>query len=66
MDAHTIYPWIHQYCNNKSGDDQIRSVTFPDINPASLPNDTPFPMVAGDFLDIYTDNGMFTTHFPII
>ena len=25
----TVYPWVHQYTNNLSHEDQIKSVTFP-------------------------------------
>jgi len=48
-----IYPWIHQYCNNFSNEDVISSVTFPDVDPGSLPEDAQFSMVAGDFLEVY-------------
>ena len=53
---HTFYPWIHSYCNNLSSKDQIRPVTFPDISPStSLPSDANFSMIAGDFLEVYSD-----------
>lgn len=50
----TVYPWVHQYCNNRSGDDVTRAVKFPDISP-SLSEDTNFSMIAGDFLEVYSD-----------
>ncbi|ELU06434.1 hypothetical protein CAPTEDRAFT_141416 [Capitella teleta] len=51
----TLYPWIHQFSNNLSSNDQIRAVTFPDINPSHLPVYGHFSMAAGDFLDVYTE-----------
>ena len=57
MNTQTVYPWIHQYCNLKSSQDQLRPVHFPDVNPSSLPPETPFFMMAGDFLEIYNDSG---------
>ena len=47
----TIYPWIHQYTNNLAIDDQIKPVTFPDIDPLEMPKDANFSMIAGDFLE---------------
>ncbi|XP_065166851.1 carnosine N-methyltransferase-like [Atheta coriaria] len=49
-----IYPWIHQYCNNLSAENQTISVRFPDVLP-KLDLDNKFSMVAGDFLEVYTD-----------
>jgi carnosine N-methyltransferase len=54
---YTIYPWLNQYCNNLKFENQIRSVSFPDVSPFSLPRDSQFSMVAGDFLEVYTDEG---------
>ncbi|XP_053466485.1 carnosine N-methyltransferase isoform X1 [Ictalurus furcatus] len=54
--AMTLYPWIHQFSNNKMSGDQTRAVTFPDINPHSLPPDSDFSMTAGDFLEVYTES----------
>ncbi|KAM8865854.1 carnosine N-methyltransferase [Synchiropus picturatus] len=51
----TLYPWIHQYSNNKKSSDQIRPITFPDVNPQSLPLSSDFSMVAGDFVEVYSD-----------
>ncbi|KAM4616995.1 carnosine N-methyltransferase isoform 2-T2 [Polymixia lowei] len=51
----TLYPWIHQLSNNKKGSDQTRPITFPDVNPQSLPPSADFSMVAGDFLEVYTE-----------
>ncbi|CAK9139389.1 unnamed protein product [Ilex paraguariensis] len=32
----TIHPWIHSNCNSLSDSDQLRSVSIPDIHPASF------------------------------
>ncbi|TSR04274.1 Carnosine N-methyltransferase [Bagarius yarrelli] len=52
----TLYPWIHQFSNNKMSHDQTRGVTFPDVKPHHLPPDSDFSMTAGDFLEVYTDS----------
>ncbi|XP_033947327.1 carnosine N-methyltransferase isoform X2 [Pseudochaenichthys georgianus] len=41
--------------NNKKSSDQTRPITFPDVNPQSLPRDADFSMVAGDFVEVYRD-----------
>lgn len=51
----TLYPWIHQFSNNKRSADQTRPITFPDVNPQSLPHTSDFSMVAGDFQEVYTE-----------
>ncbi|XP_052826104.1 carnosine N-methyltransferase-like isoform X1 [Octopus bimaculoides] len=53
--AHKLYPWIHQWINNKTSADQIEPVSFPDVNPADLPANSNFSMAAGDFLEVYTE-----------
>jgi len=50
----TIHPWIHQFANNFNPDDVTKSVKFPDTDP-SLHQDSNFSMVAGDFLEVYSD-----------
>lgn len=57
VNALTLYPWIHQFSNNKKSSDQTRPIRFPDVNPQSLPLDSDFSMVAGDFVEVYTDSG---------
>lgn len=57
--ALTLYPWIHQFSNNKMSSDQTRPVSFPDVNPQSLPADSDFSMVAGDFQEVYSEPGEF-------
>ncbi|KAM4578796.1 carnosine N-methyltransferase [Fundulus diaphanus] len=51
----TLYPWIHQFSNNKKSSDQTRPIRFPDVNPQSLPLNTDFSMVAGDFVEVYSE-----------
>lgn len=53
----TIFPWLNNFNNLKCLKDQIRGVKFPDVNPSSLPEDSSFSMIAGDFLDVYTSPG---------
>ncbi|MED6285978.1 Carnosine N-methyltransferase [Characodon lateralis] len=54
--ALTLYPWIHQFSNNKKSSDQTRPIRFPDVNPQSLPLNTDFSMVAGDFMEVYSES----------
>lgn len=49
---YTIYPWVHQYVNNLTRHDQVRSITFPDVSPTQSPPKGTFNMVAGDFLQV--------------
>lgn len=54
VDGYKIHPYIHEFCNNKSSKDQLKSVSFPDVDPGSLPEDAKFSMAAGDFLDVFS------------
>ncbi|XP_028270120.1 carnosine N-methyltransferase isoform X2 [Parambassis ranga] len=56
VNALTLYPWIHQFSNNKKSSDQTRPIRFPDVNPQSLPPSADFSMVAGDFVEVYTES----------
>lgn len=51
----TIYPYIHQTCNNRKSEDQVRPVLIPDVDPTDVPPNLNFSMAAGDFLEIYTE-----------
>lgn len=51
----SFYPYIHQYHNNLLSSDQLTRLTFPDVNPCDLPEDSNFSMVAGNFIEIYTE-----------
>ncbi|XP_050316066.1 carnosine N-methyltransferase [Anthonomus grandis grandis] len=53
VDEYLIYPWIHQYCNNHSVDDQLTTAKFPDVKPMPSAEGN-FSMTAGDFLEVYT------------
>lgn len=54
---YTIYPFVHQYVNNLTRQDQIRSITFPDVSPTQNPpkGKATMNMIAGDFLQVYTE-----------
>lgn len=56
--CHTLHPWLGQYSNNWSSRHQLQPVTVPDINPALLPRYGLFSMAAGDFLQVYTEEGL--------
>lgn len=49
---YTIYPWVHQYVNNAKREDQVKSITFPDVSPTQDPPTGEFHMIAGDFLQV--------------
>ncbi|XP_063345805.1 carnosine N-methyltransferase isoform X2 [Pelmatolapia mariae] len=55
VNALTLYPWIHQFSNNKRSSDQTRPIRFPDVNPQSLSLSADFSMVAGDFVEVYNE-----------
>ncbi|MEE6459399.1 hypothetical protein FKM82_000622 [Ascaphus truei] len=63
INAFKLYPWIHQFSNNRRSADQIRPVYFPDVNPHNLPSNANFSMTAGDFQEIYTDHSPLLYHF---
>ncbi|KAG8455258.1 hypothetical protein GDO86_001454 [Hymenochirus boettgeri] len=56
INAFKVYPWIHQFSNNKKSADQIRPAYFPDVDPNGLPPTANFSMTAGDFQEIYSEN----------
>uniref|UniRef100_A0A182RP54 carnosine N-methyltransferase n=1 Tax=Anopheles funestus TaxID=62324 RepID=A0A182RP54_ANOFN len=51
----TIYPWVHQFVNNLSQQNQLVPVMFPDVSPRKFPPKGTMNMVAGDFLQVYRD-----------
>lgn len=65
-DSNTIYPWVHQYTNNMKQEDQLKAVTFPDIDPANIPSSTRFSMLAGDFLEVYNANEYYGTQDCVV
>ncbi|XP_052557339.1 carnosine N-methyltransferase isoform X2 [Tympanuchus pallidicinctus] len=58
-----LYPWIHQFSNNRRSADQIRPIYFPDVDPHSLPSGSNFSMTAGDFQEIYSECSPLLYHF---
>lgn len=54
VNSFKIHPYIHNFCNNVSDEDQLQPISFPDVDPNQLPEDRKFSMVAGDFLDVYS------------
>lgn len=51
----TIHPFVHDFSNVYKLEDVFRSVTIPDICPSDeLNEDSDFSMVAGDFVDVYS------------
>ncbi|KAK8727405.1 hypothetical protein OTU49_009542, partial [Cherax quadricarinatus] len=54
-----VYPWVHSGSNTLLNSDQLRAVTFPDVDPSDLPPRSQFTMAAGDFLEIYTEDGVW-------
>ncbi|VUZ56371.1 unnamed protein product [Hymenolepis diminuta] len=53
--TYTLHPFITQFCNNLTCDNQMTAVTVPDVSPADIPSDVQFSMVAGDFVEVYTE-----------
>jgi len=50
-----IYPWIDSVTNAWRFRDQCRKISLPDKNPRSLPQNAKFSMVAGEFLEVYSE-----------
>ena len=42
VDCFKIQPYIHQFCNNLSSKDQLREISFPDLDPNMLPEDAKY------------------------
>jgi carnosine N-methyltransferase len=53
----SIFPHIDQVANVWRFRDQCRKISVPDVFPRSLPENSNFSMVAGDFMDVYTEPG---------
>lgn len=53
INQYRIYPYIHSFSNASSKNDILRAITIPDVSPSSLPPNTPFSLVAGDFEEVY-------------
>ncbi|XP_067938499.1 carnosine N-methyltransferase-like [Watersipora subatra] len=55
VNQYLLYPWVHQYNNNRTRESQLASCSFPDRNPSAVPPGSKFSMAAGDFLEVYTE-----------
>ncbi|KAI8926868.1 N2227-like protein-domain-containing protein [Entophlyctis helioformis] len=53
---YTIYPWIHSFSNIVSEANQMQPVQIPDVPVRDIPLTADFSMVAGDFVEIYSDD----------
>lgn len=58
---YTMYPWVHQFVNNLSRNDQVRPITFPDVSPTKAKPKGGFNMVAGDFLQVVEQQNIFVS-----
>ncbi|KAJ3112406.1 hypothetical protein HDU96_004585 [Phlyctochytrium bullatum] len=54
MMTHEIFPWVHSFSNLATPDHQLRGVKIPDVYPGNIPENASFSMVAGDFLEVYS------------
>lgn len=50
-----IYPFIHQRSNILNREDQFRSIKIPDVLTNEVPEGVDFSMVAGDFIELYSN-----------
>ncbi|KAG7096073.1 hypothetical protein E1B28_006753 [Marasmius oreades] len=50
--SHTIYPYIQTFSNVQNRETLLRAISIPDVVP-SLPRNSDFSLVAGDFEEIY-------------
>ncbi|XP_030378576.1 carnosine N-methyltransferase isoform X2 [Scaptodrosophila lebanonensis] len=56
---YVLYPWVHQYVNNKHRADQVAAVRFPDVCPVLNPPKGHIEMAAGDFLEVYKTSNTY-------
>ncbi|KAM7533343.1 hypothetical protein Aperf_G00000122964 [Anoplocephala perfoliata] len=52
---YTLHPFVTQFCNNLTSDNQATAVTVPDVVPTNIPPGVQFSMVAGDFVEVYNE-----------
>ena len=52
-DGYDIFPFVHQFSNVWTPEDQVRAVRIPDIQAGGLPEGATLSMVAGDFMEVY-------------
>ena len=50
---------MEQRCNNLKFEDTVRPVKFPDVFPSTLPYKNRFSMIAGDFLEVCSEEGFY-------
>ncbi|KAI0634305.1 N2227-domain-containing protein [Trametes polyzona] len=53
IEKHTIYPYVHSFSNIATNEGLLRGIRIPDVLPSSLPPNSDFSLVAGDFEEIY-------------
>lgn len=53
-----LYPFVHHTGMVSSADEQLREIHFPDVDPRLL-EETDFSMVAGEFLSLYDEEGVW-------
>jgi len=66
VDCYKIQPYIHQFCNNLTSKDQLKMISFPDLDPNTLPEDAKFSMAAGDFLEVYSTPEYVASHDCVV
>ena len=54
-DIFTLFPFVHESKNLVDPADQLRAIKIPDVNPSVLPEGGQLSMVAGDWMDIFSD-----------
>ncbi|KZT26103.1 N2227-domain-containing protein [Neolentinus lepideus HHB14362 ss-1] len=55
VEKHEVYPYVHSFSNLRDRPSLLMPVRIPDVLPSSLPANSDFSMVAGDFEEIYGD-----------
>ncbi|GAA6031037.1 hypothetical protein JCM8097_003973 [Rhodosporidiobolus ruineniae] len=53
---HTLSPYLHNFSHQRSADNLLRTVAFPDVVPSK---DVPLEFVAGDFLELFKEEGKY-------
>lgn len=48
-----LFPFVWETKNLLKTEHQMKSILIPDVNPSSLPKNSQFSMVAGDFMEVY-------------
>ena len=53
QNVNQVCPWVHDSQNVLNHEDQVKTIRFPDMNPADVPRSIEYSMTAGNFLDVY-------------